>query len=100
MIIPKKVKVAGLEYKVLTNYKFHQAHDLLGQCDHETQEIRISGKTTANNSRKIDSIEETFIHEMLHAVDRNYNNNALSEEQVTRLSTGIYQTLKDSKMLR
>jgi len=100
MKIPKKLKVAGLEYDVKTDYKFHQANTLCGQCDHQGQEIRITGKCSDNNQRKRDSVEETFIHEMLHAIDRNYNNSALSEQQVTRLSTGLYQVLKDNKMFK
>lgn len=100
MKIPKKIKVAGLEYNVSTNVKFTQNADLCGQCDHQAQEIRIAGKTSTNVNRKRDSVEETFIHEMLHAIDRNYNNSQLKEAQVTRLGTGLYQTLKDSKMLR
>lgn len=100
MIIPKKIKVSGITYDVKKDYKFHQANSLAGQCDHQGQEIRITGLTADGNQRKRDSVEETLIHEVLHAVDRNYNNTQLSEPQVTRLSTGLYQVLNDNKMLR
>ena len=71
MKIPKKIKVAGLVYDVRTGYRFDQDTSLCGQCDHQNQEIRLSSRTSSNDKRKSDSVQETFIHELLHAVDRN-----------------------------
>lgn len=36
------------------------------------------------------------MHEILHAVDKNYNNGSLSEKALSRLSQGLYQVLKDN----
>jgi len=98
MKIPKKVKISGLTYDVKMPYNFTDNAEFWGLCCHQEQEIRISTKTTASIERKKESIDETFLHELLHAIDRIYNNASLTEEQVTRLSFGLHQVFKDNKI--
>jgi len=87
MKIPKKVKVGGLTYKVLLNYKFKEREDLRGQCDNTSQEIRLAGNICQ------EGIEQTFMHELLHAIDNVYNAYKLDDDTVERISQGLYQTL-------
>lgn len=97
--LPKSVKVGGHTYRVLFPYGFRERTDLAGQTDHQLLEMRIAEVDSSGNVRAPTTVEETFIHELLHAVDRVYNGHSLSEEQVMRLSEGLYQTLKDSGLL-
>lgn len=98
MRIPKKLKVGGMEYKVIQGYIFKEV-DLMGQAAHNQNEIRLADKEPHNSQTyNIQKKEECFIHEMLHAIDCVYNNNATDEKTVDRLSQGIYQVLKDNKL--
>ena len=74
MKIPKKIKVAGHYYKV----------------------IRICKYYNSKRARAKSEVEETLLHEILHVVDKNYNNNSLTEKAINRLSNGLYQVLKDN----
>lgn len=90
MKIPKEVKIGGLTYKVIQNYIFTERVDLRGQCDNTAQEIRLMGKISQ------ESIEQTFFHELLHAIDNVYNAYKLDDDTTERLSQGLYQVLKDN----
>lgn len=100
MTIPNKLKVGGHVYEVSRDYEFKERSDRSGQSDHELYQILIAGRTTKGTKRPIQGTEETFIHEALHCIDEVYNSNSLTEEQVYRLSQGLYQVLTDNKMLR
>jgi len=90
--LPKKVKIAGLTYYVLSDYPFppHNA-DLAGQIAPDDLEIRLSTKEP-----EVESLY--FWHEVLHAIDIHYNNDKLDEEVIMRLAHGIHQVLKDNEM--
>lgn len=91
MNIPSKVKIGSRIYSIKKNYKFEEETGLWGQTIHSDLEIRLSP-----TSRGI--MEETLMHEIFHAIDSVYNNSALTEETVTRLSHGVAQVLKDNKL--
>ena len=95
MRIPDKIKVAGHDYKVFYDDKYLNKRELFGQCDFISQKIRLCKKVKKQARAKSD-INRTFIHEILHAVDGHYNNHALTEKEVDRLSNGLYQVLKDN----
>lgn len=99
MKIPNKLKVGGINYKIKKDYRFKETI-LQGQCDAIQAELRISYVDQGGNRRNFEKIEETFIHEVLHAVDSCYNNNKLDEESTDRLANGMYQVLKDNKLLK
>ena len=99
MKIPKTLKVGGFNYKVIQGYKFKEK-ELAGQADHRSLEIRLSSIDPGGNKYAQAKIEECFLHELLHAVDCVYNCNKLDEDTVDRLSNGLYQVLKDNKILR
>ena len=96
MKIPDKIKVAGHDYKVFFDDKYLNKRELFGQCDFVTQKIRLCKKFKKQTRAKSD-IGRTLIHEILHAVDGHYNNYALSEKAIDRLSNGLYHVLKDNR---
>ena len=97
MKIPKTLKVAGHNYKVFFDDKFLAKEGLLGQCDFISQKIRLCKKFKGQVRAKSD-IGRTFVHEIIHTIDAHYNNYALTEKEVDRLSNGLYQVLKDNKL--
>jgi len=100
MKIPSKLKVGGHIYKIIKNYKFTQDPKLIGQADHDLGEIRLSPYEATGNHRMPSRIEECFMHEILHCINNVYNENKLVEEELGRLSQGLYQVLKDNKLLK
>jgi len=97
--IPETVKIGGHVYKVIRNYKFKERTDRRGQIDYGLKEIRLQEEDISGKYVRSE-VEQTFIHELLHAVENIYNSQNLNEEIIERLSQGLYQVLKDNKMLR
>ena len=97
MLIPKKVKIGGVTYDVIKDYTFTERSDIVGQADHSTLQIKLA-KLDGNEPIAQSRLEEVFIHETLHAIDAVYNASKLVEEDVMRLSNGLYQVFKDNKI--
>lgn len=94
MAIPKKVRICGFDYDIKYQDDLDHTQGCAGVHLPEKLEIRLL-------SRGIDPrrTEQTFIHEVLHAVDVLYGNDKLSEEQCSSLSNGIYQVFSDNGLL-
>jgi len=99
MIIPKQIKVAGFDYDVDLEFLFKERNDRLGFTDFELSEIKVTN-TCDGLPRKRERIEESFIHELLHCIDNGYNADKLEEDTVRRMSKGLYQVLKDNRLLK
>ena len=100
MKIPKKVKVAGHHYKVFFDDKYLSEKELVVETNNDFKEIRLCKYYKSKRARVRTEIEEAFLHETLHTIDRNYNNNALSEKALSRLSIGLHQVLSDNFTIR
>lgn len=96
MKIPKKIKVAGHIYKVKWDDRGLVKERLIGSTNNDFKEIRLCKHYKSKRARVKSEIEETFIHEVLHAIDKNYNNSSLTEKALNRLSQGLYQVFKDN----
>ena len=72
----------------------------MGQAVHNQNIIRLGKLDPQGQEYHIQKIEECFIHEMLHAIDCIYNSNKMEEDVINRLSQGLYQVLKDNKLLK
>jgi len=95
MKIPEKVKVAGHEYKIVFDDKYLSDNDLLGEISHKRLIISIcESQKGVKLSQSV--IEENLLHEILHAIDCNYNNHSLNEQDITNMAVGLYQVLKDN----
>jgi len=95
MKIPDKIRVAGHTYKIVWDDKYLTNEGYVGLSVHNKLLIYLCKKYRGEKLSK-SIIEETFLHEILHTIDANYNNHSLSEETVDRLSEGLYQVLKDN----
>lgn len=100
MKIPKKLKVGGKIYDVEIGYIFKERRDRLGHSNHNNSEIKIVNKDANGRPLPQQTIEDVFIHEMLHCIDERYNSNAIKESAIVRIANGLYQTLRDNNLLR
>lgn len=88
MKIPAKMKIGGHFYLV----KLVEPEDIekvCGEVDRSKLEIKI------NNNLPQSQLEETLIHESLHAINMD-----IPEKEIEYLSSSIYQVLKDNNLLR
>jgi len=96
MKIPDKIKIAGHIYKVMWDDVGLSNRGLVGETDHNKHTISLCKYYRSKYPSAKSEIEETLIHEILHVIDSNYNNHALSEDEVARLAVGLYQVLVDN----
>ncbi len=91
-MIPNKVNVAGIGYEVKEIENLADDYELGGQV------IYSRGLIKVDSGMCKDKKEQIFVHELLHAifVEAGYHDH--EEETVTRLSTVLYQVLKDNKL--
>jgi Zn-dependent peptidase ImmA (M78 family) len=94
MNIPQSVKVAGINYTVEeTEYvEIHHDKNYSGSCDYVKAEIKIL------KDMDIQRKEETFIHELTHAIFHEAGYNEHEEEMVNKVSKVLYQVLKDNNI--
>lgn len=92
MAIPKIVKVAGVTYTVEEKdvVIIDGNANYAGLCDYKDARIEILKEM--NSERK----EETFVHELFHAVLNEAGFDDHDEELVSRASRVLYQMLKDN----
>jgi ssRNA-specific RNase YbeY (16S rRNA maturation enzyme) len=104
MKIPESLKIGGFLIKIFypteqISFKNEKGEDALadGKLLISTGEIHIANKSTKENDIYTeDYIGEIFIHEILHAINYVYNSDSLPEDEIERLSQGLYQVLKDN----
>ena len=96
MNIPKQIKVGGHTYNIslVKGEDYSKGRDNWGRTYHSEKKILIDKEIERTQ------MEQTFIHEMLHCVDQVYNANSLEEEEITRLAEGLYQVLKDNRLIK
>lgn len=102
MTIPKELKVGGLMYDVIFSKQVADEGQVFGSTHFKNQTIYLDPDQKANK------IEETFIHEALHAVwwqsglsaRHDKETPRLQEEIISALSFGIFQVLKDNDLLK
>jgi len=88
MNIPDKIKVGPFTFHVK-----HSKHlDCLGEtfCDDLVIKIQKGLPTEV--------AEETFLHELFHAVNHVYCNRSLDESEIRQMSIGVYQVLKENNI--
>ena len=100
MKIPKKVRIAGHDYKVIFDDDGLTTEHLIGDISNDFKEIRLCRYYQSKRARAESEILETFIHEILHGIDRHYNNDSLDEKEIGRLSNGLYQVLSDNFIIK
>lgn len=95
MKIPDKVKIAGQEYQVIWDNKYLSNEGIEGLINYRNPTIMLCNNYRGQSLSK-SYIEGVFWHEILHAIDTNYNNHSLGEKVISRLGVGLNQILKDN----
>jgi hypothetical protein len=95
--LPKKVKVGHLDYTILFPYDFAFSDAKMCTGLHTPFNCTIKITDKFNNSTRCNlKVLETFIHEVLHAIDHVYINCVFSEEDITRLGNCFTEFLIDN----
>ncbi|WP_179107285.1 ImmA/IrrE family metallo-endopeptidase [Sediminibacillus massiliensis] len=91
-MIPKQVKVAGLNYVVEEKpyVGINNNKNFLGACDYDQTTIEIL--ENISDERK----EEVFVHELTHAIFEAAGYDEQDEEMINRLGKVLNQVLKDN----
>jgi hypothetical protein len=90
MKIPEKFVVGGFTYKVV----FIDKLDCLGQTFADGLEIQLK------SDLQPEVLEETFLHEMLHAINHVYCCRSMKETDIRQMSLGLYQVQKDNNIFK
>jgi hypothetical protein len=91
-MLPDKVKIAGIEYKVIKSayVDINGDRNYRGTCDSNKGVIKI-----AEGMGK-DVEEQVFIHELVHACLDQAGYDKHDEDMVSRFSIVLHQVLKDN----
>lgn len=96
MNIPKTVRVGSMIYQVLRSDKtlILDGKECKGMIQYETHIIELN-----NVVQDIQGEEQTFLHELVHAIVRERNvslDNGNQELVVDEIATGLHQVIKDN----
>lgn len=95
MNIPSKVRIGSIDYDVeLTDETLVlNAQQSLGIIDYDNTKIRI-----AKNIQSQQKQEQTFLHEVVHAITREFKIDFTEDEEtiVDKLAYGLHQVIKDN----
>lgn len=88
--ITKGIKVGGLNFETRMNPETDKVLDaeiIYGDCSLPLQLIRVKSTLLPQYMGAV------FLHESLHAIDKVYLNNTLTENQIDALANGLYQVM-------
>lgn len=91
-MIPNSVNVVGVEYTVEIVEGLCVEHGVAGACHYDTSKIKID--SSLSESKK----EQTFIHELTHAIFNEAGFEEQKESMINRLGIVLYQVLKQNKL--
>ncbi len=94
MAIPKKVNICGLVYDIVHEEILAVKHGCVGMHFPETLQIKLQTQSVSPQK-----IEQTFVHEIIHAISNILLNDKLDEETVNTLANGLYCVFKDNNFL-
>lgn len=91
VVIPACIKVGGFDYSIKADSENDvelKDNDNWGEHSGRLRQIRIQSDCTPQQ------FSQTFLHEILHAIDTVYQGVKLSNEEITSLSSGLFQVLE------
>lgn len=94
MKIPKNLKICGRTFQIILKEKLQDKYSYAGLYNSNYQTILL------DKDNHTEKIEQTLFHEITHAINYDYLNDKLTEEEVNNLGNGFYQVLKDNNLLR
>lgn len=100
MKIPKKLHINGFDWDIIWSQDIADEGSCYGSAHLSKQKMFLSPSGTKQK------IEETFIHEILHAVwwqqciNNMIDDDTAEEKIINALAFGLYQVLKDNNLLK
>ena len=89
--IPASIKIGGFDYLVeVSEYHTTELRDNSNWGEHSERQRRIRFDPTALPQQ----ISQTFIHEIVHAVDAVYQGRKLTEDSTHAMANGLLQVLE------
>jgi len=93
MKIPRKVKIRKATWKVSINEDIERKHNAVGLCKYNAKEIILSPNQPRNE------LEETFMHEILHACwPEDECSQKLEEKIIRKMSPVLFEFFKKNKI--
>ena len=92
MTIPERLKIGGHEVRVVLEDL--STEDISGDWDNMRNLIRLDSTQTASQQ------EASLIHEILHAMNTQFDDSETGHILLESLAQQIYQVLSDNQMLR
>lgn len=95
MKIPTKIKVGAINYQVeLVSYlPTEDGGQKWGECDYQTSVIKIWDKLS------VEKQEQTFIHELTHAIAHEASIDNQDEDIVNRFALVAYMVIRDFPLI-
>lgn len=91
MKIPQTIHILGQDFTI-EFIKDKKGRDFIGRCFPHANKIQIC------QDLPDDKLFQTYLHEVLHAIDENLNM-GLKHKTIDTLSVALYQFLKDNGYL-
>jgi len=88
--IPQKIKVGGHYVRTFYEAKLLDNHGKYAQSRFPELEIAVQERDMTESMKT-----QSWIHEVLHFIDKAYNNYSLNEETIDALASGIHGVLVD-----
>lgn len=96
MKIPDKIKIGGIEYKIEFT---KEIDDSIHKSEYIGRVLFRKNKILILDSYPIEKKFRVMLHEIIHVLDEDFKME-MSEENLCRLEAGLYQVLKDNKLLK
>jgi len=97
MKFPKQIKIGGKTFEVKFDTKEAIRHSYNGFISHDEQVISLA------QDIHIECQQQNLLHEIIHGIDLDGSikddGKRLSENEVRRLTAGLYQILKDNELM-
>lgn len=97
-ILPKTVKIAGFDYKVVFPHVFDPSSSFLGILDAPQLEMRIAEYTQLGDKRPPEAIMETFFHENFHGIEHNYLCESISHDDLNILAKAWFHIFRYNRI--
>ena len=92
MSMPQSVTILGYKYAIGFEDSFNEGKDTMGSCNSMKQKILINEKCCMQQQ------QSTLLHEIIEALNYHLELD-LEHSTIMGLETGLYQTLKENKLV-
>lgn len=88
--IGQAIKIAGYSYRICHGSEYDEQLENAsswGRCIGKSREIWLYSKISQQE------LDNTIIHEVMHAINNVFNADEIKEQEIEKLATGLHQVL-------